>query len=198
MLKAVIFDVNGVFIESQHLSDRLAKDFGVPPLEVVAALKAIMPIVRRPAAPSCHQLWKPYLQRWNLQLDERAFFDYWFSGEHLVPEMVTYAQQLGKKAKVFLLSNNFRERTEYYRQQFPKLFSAVDKAYFSCETGYVKPEENAWKNILKENKLLPRQCVYFDNDEDNVAAARGLGLPAEHWKGLAQAKKIVEQLVREK
>ena len=196
MLKAVIFDVNGVFIESDFFSNRLAKDYTVPALEVVAALKAIMPIVRRPEAPSCYQLCKPYLQRWRVELGEEEFFAYWFSGERLVPEMVHYAQQLGKKMSVFLLSNNFRERTEYYRQQFPELFAAVDKAYFSCETGYVKPEENAWKNILRENKLRPEQCLYFDNDEENVAAARGLGLPAEHWKGRAQAKKVVKNLMR--
>ncbi|MDP3639635.1 MAG: hypothetical protein Q8R53_00335 [Nanoarchaeota archaeon] len=197
MIKAVIFDVNGVFLESGFLSNRLAKDFSVPALEVVAALKAIMPLVRRPEAPSCYQLWEPYLQRWNVSLDEKEFFDYWFSGEHLVPEMVRYTQQLRKKVNVFLLSNNFRERTIYYRQQYPELFAAVNKAYFSWETGYVKPEESAWKNILTENKLVPKQCVYFDNDEENVAAARGLGLHAEHWKGLKRAKGVLEKLLHE-
>ena len=197
MIKAVIFDVNGVFLESEFLSNRLAKDFGVPALGVVAALKAIMPLVRRPEAPSCYQLWEPYLERWKVSLDEKEFFDYWFSGEHLVPEIVKYAQQLRKKVKIFLLSNNFQERIVYYRQHYPELFAAVNKAYFSWETGFVKPEEMAWKNILKENKLLPQQCVYFDNDEENVAAAREFGLYAEHWKGLKQAKGVLEKLLHE-
>lgn len=198
MIKAVIFDLNGVFIESELLSDRFERDHGVSSKEIVDALKDIMPKVRQPKAPSCYALWKPYLNQWKIKLDEKEFFQYWFSGEHLVPEMLKYARKLRKKPiKVFLLSNNFQERTSYYRQHFPELFHMVDKAYFSWETGFVKPNQRAYLSICKENRLKPEECIYFDDSEQNVSIARSLGMPAEQWRGLTKAKKTIDALLKE-
>ena len=198
MIKAVIFDVNGVFIESEMLSDRFKRDYGVSSKDVISALKDIMPIVRQPNAPSSYNLWKSYLQKWNVQLTEKKFFDYWFSGEQLVLEMLKYARELRKrKIKVFLLSNNFKERTTYYREYFPELFKAVDRAYFSWETGFVKPDRKAYLSICKENRLLPQEFIYFDDSESNVIVAKSLGIHAEPWQGLSNAKKTIDALLKE-
>ena len=199
MIKAVIFDLNGVFIKSDLLSNRFQRDYGISSEEVIAALKDVMPKVRQPKAPPCYALWKPYLNKWNIKLDEKEFFQYWFSGEHLVPKMLEYAQELiNQKIKVFLLSNNFKERTTYYREHFPELFRVVDKAYFSWETGFVKPDRKAYLSIGKENRLKLEECIYFDDSEQNATAARSSGMHAERWEGLARAKKTIDALLKEK
>jgi len=38
-MKAIIFDLNGVFIESPYLSDRFAVRFGVPKQDFLIVLK---------------------------------------------------------------------------------------------------------------------------------------------------------------
>lgn len=50
MPKAIIFDLNGIFIQSRKLSERFEEKFGVPASEFVAALKDIMPKIRTPKA----------------------------------------------------------------------------------------------------------------------------------------------------
>ncbi len=189
--------MNGIFLESELLSNRFQYDFGVKSNEFIPALKEIMSQVRKPGAPSCFALFKPYLKRWKVNLNKTSFFKYWFSGEHPVTELIAYAYNLKKRGiKVFILSNNFKERTEYYRKSFPDIFSSVDQAYFSWETGFVKPDQNAFLFILQVNQLKSEECVYFDNDEKNVAAAQSIGLQAFHYSGFIEMNIILEKAIK--
>jgi HAD superfamily hydrolase (TIGR01509 family) len=54
----------------------------------------------------------------------------------------------------------------------------AEKAYFSYQTGFVKPDPRAWQVVLDENALLPNECIFFDDQPRNVEAAKSLGMPA--------------------
>ncbi len=192
MYKAVIFDLNGVFLQSEPLSKRFEEKFGIIKDLFLPALKEIMAVVRKPKCPAAFTLWKPYLAQWQVSLSEQQFFDFWFSGEHLVSELVEYARGLRNGGvKVFILSNNFKERTEFYRQNFPQIFQYVDKAYFSWETGFVKPSVESLQLVLSENSLKPEDCIYFDDSDDNIKIAQDLGIKSEKWTNIDDAKKSV-------
>jgi len=192
MIKAVIFDLNGVFLESEYLSDRMAQKYGVSGEKFLGVLKEVMAIARRPGVKDAFELWQPRLERLGLSLTKEEFFGFWFSGERLAPKLIDYAQELRAHGlKVFILSNNFKERTEYYRQNFPEIFQNVDGAYFSWETGYVKPDLGAYQNILAENDLKPDECIYFDDSSKNVEVARSLGMHAQEYRGLDAAREYV-------
>ncbi len=197
-MKAVIFDLNGVFLGGELLSNRFQRDFAVDAKEFIKALKEIMPIVRKPKAPSCFSLFKPYLKKWGLKFNKPEFFRYWFSGEHPVIELITYVRGLKKrKIRVFILSNNFKERTKYYRKHFPDIFAAVDKTYFSWETGFVKPDEKSFRFILQENELKPEECAYFDDDGENVVIAKRIGIGAFLYNGFEETKQLLEIMMND-
>jgi HAD superfamily hydrolase (TIGR01509 family) len=193
MIKAVIFDLNGVFLKSEYLSSRMKDTFGVETKDFVPALNSVMDVVRKPNAPKIFNLWKPYFEKWGLNLQESEFLNFWFSGEQIIPELVEYVKELrDKKIEVYVLSNNFRERTEYYRKQFTDLFNEFSGAYFSWETGFVKPEKEAYENLMTEHKLRPEECVYFDDSQKNIDVALGLGIKAAKYVGLNEAKTFIE------
>jgi putative hydrolase of the HAD superfamily len=191
MLKATIFDLNGIFLQSPKLSDRFEKDFGVPIATFLPKLSEIMDSVRQSNAGPAWQYWEPVLKEWNVALSEQEFWDYWFKSEVQSAAMIRFAKELRAMGiKVFILSNNFKERAEYYGH-YPWIHDTVDKVYFSWQTGFVKPDPKAWELVLKENGLAPEECIYFDDQEKNLKAAESIGIRSSMFTDEAELEKTV-------
>lgn len=193
MIKAIIFDLNGVFIVSPKLSERMEADFNVPIEEFLEALKQNMDKVRRPGAIDMG-LWQPYFDKWGLNFSEQEFYDYWFSEEKENKKLVDLAKKLkAKDIKLFILSNNFQRRAEYYDKTFPFLNEVFDKIYYSWQTGFVKPDIRALNNILEDNNLSPKSIIYFDDSEKNIDLAKSLGIEAHIFDN--KAVELLESLI---
>ena len=200
MIKNVILDLNGVVIKSRNLTERMQEKYGIPIDDSKEVLSEIMQVVRQPDAPSIYSLWRPYFERWGKVITEKEFLEFWFSGEEVVQEALDYMKELRNKGiKVFILSNNFKERTQYYRTNFPKLFDNLNGSYFSWETGHIKPGENsgAWRDILDKENLDPSETIYFDDQEKNVEAARACGIEAYKFETLDEIKRLIDESTSE-
>ncbi len=192
MIKAVIFDLNGVLIQNPKLSNRFQDKFGVSSEEFLPALREIMAKVRKPDAGDAFTYWKPYFEKWGLGLTREDFFDFWFNAEKEAPELIESAKRIKKKGvKIFILSNNFRERAAYYEENFPFL-NIFDRVYYSWQTGFAKPNPEAFKNLLLENDLKPEECIYFDDLKENIEVADSLGITSFLFEGLGGFERILK------
>jgi len=198
MIKAVIFDLNGIFLQSQKLSDRFEKDFGISSSVFLPKLKEIMKEVRKPNAKPAFSYWSEILEEWKIKINENKFWDYWFKGEVQSDRMIEYVKSLKEKGiKVFILSNNFKERSNFYGQ-YPWIHNVIDKVYFSWQTGFVKPDIRAWELILEENNLKGEDCIYFDDQEKNVNSAKSLGIKAFLFTNEEELEIIINKCLLEK
>ena len=148
---------------------------------------------RQPNAHPIYFYWQPVLEEWGITMSETEFLGYWFKEDKVSTTMVDFATQLRWQGiKVFILSNNFKERADFYGH-YPWLSQSIDKTYFSFQTGHIKPDTQAWLQVLTENNLQPGNCLYFDDQQKNITAAQSLGIPAHLFESEAALKSIVSQ-----
>ena len=79
--------------------------------------------------------------------------------------------------KCYLASNQQRNRATHmsetlgYRQRF-------DRQFYSCCVGHAKPSRAYFELVLAAIQLPPDRVLFLDDQEDNVAGARRLGIHA--------------------
>ena len=91
-----------------------------------------------------------------------------------------------KGYKLYLLSNTNEMHidyyTEYLKQQFGSdlLSELFDRAFYSHEISYRKPNREAFEYVLKTEGLRPAETLFIDDLEHNVLGARQTGMQAYH------------------
>ena len=85
-------------------------------------------------------------------------------------ELIRAARRAGLRTA--LLSNSWGDNG-YPRHLFPELFDAV---VISGEVGMRKPEERIFRLATERLGLEPGECVFIDDIQENVDAARAAGL----------------------
>lgn len=179
MIRALLIDLNGILITSEKLSDRFAKKFQVSRKEFLPVLKQSLAQARRPKAKPMYSYWKDSLKSWNVPLSRKKFYDFWFHGEKLNSKALQTVKKLKKDfpdLKIIIVSNNFRERSRYYKITFPALFQLVDGVSYSWKTGFVKPDRRVYQTVLKKYGVKAKECLYFDDVPENVTVTKKLGM----------------------
>jgi len=190
-IKAIIFDLNGIFLTSDFFSQRVEDKFGINKDFFYQEFKKILDVARTPGRTSS-DIWQPLANLVHLSIPE--FLDFWYSGEKLNLEMMNFAKDLKNNGyKIYVLSNSLKERVEYYHQHFPQIFDLFDGVYFSTETGFVKPDPKSFENILIKNKLKKTDCLFIDDSPNHVQSALNFGINATLFENFSQTKQFIEK-----
>jgi len=154
-----------------------------------------MSIVRLDPKVKVYTFWKSLLDKYHVDIDEEKFLEYWFSGESLVYDLIDLCKELREKSiKVYILSNNFKERTEYYRNNFPEIFENVDNAFFSWETGNVKSNIDTYTRLLKKIDINGEDVIFFDDSQNNIDLAKKVGIKGYVFEDKEGMQEILESV----
>jgi len=87
--------------------------------------------------------------------------------------------------RVFGLSNWSMETFPLVRDEFP-IFKELEGKVISGEELMVKPEPEIYHCLFERYSLVPEESVFIDDNADNVAGAKAVGMKAVQFVG-AQA-----------
>jgi putative hydrolase of the HAD superfamily len=125
------------------------------------------------------------------------FREIWFEALHANDEMLALMRELRERGyRMAILTNNVREWEELWRSKLPvdEIFElVVDSAW----VGLRKPDPAIYRLTIErlDGGLEPRECLFVDDNQLNVEAARELGMPAVRFVSNEQAIPEIRELL---
>lgn len=108
------------------------------------------------------------------------------------PEMFTLIHELqDRHIRVGLLSN-INDRYVKLIRDFG-FYQPFDPCLLSCEMGLEKPSVEAYEALLQALNLPPEEVVFIDDKEENVLAARKMGIDAILFESAHQVRENLAQ-----
>lgn len=110
------------------------------------------------------------------------------------PETVALMRRLHAAGhRLFCLSNMPTISMEHLERSYDfwQLFTG---AVISSRVGYCKPERAIYQHLISTHRLDPRETIFIDDVEANVAAAAVFGITTIHFQSVAQCEAELQRL----
>ncbi|MGN1148539.1 MAG: HAD family hydrolase [Lachnospiraceae bacterium] len=107
---------------------------------------------------------------------------------------IPWIEELKGKGYQVLYLSNFSEIAFRDCAHAIDFIPHMDGGIFSCKVHLTKPDPAIYKLLLEQYHLVPEECVFLDDMERNVEAAKALGIHGIHFVSHTQAKKELEAL----
>lgn len=79
-----------------------------------------------------------------------------------------------KGYNIYLLSNNNKETANYLRKL--DFYQDISGDVYSCDYNVIKPNIEIYNILLNKFNLIPQECLFIDDDQDNIETATKLGI----------------------
>ena len=136
------------------------------------------------------------VERFNKRLPERlhgicrSLVFKWDQPELMeVPGMEELARDLKAQGmNIYLLSNASSRQHEYW----PRIAASryFDGTLISADVKLVKPGHEIYRTLFSTFSLIPEECIFIDDSEPNIIAARALGMKGIVFDGDAARTRL--------
>lgn len=132
----------------------------------------------------------------ELELNIKELMYHWT--EFVIPlkDNVAYIKDLKRFGyKVYILSNIPEDDTKYLRSC--GVFDNIDGGVFSYEYKKIKPDPEIFHILLKKYDLKASECLFLDDQKDNVVAASNLGFETIEVKDSSKVIDLIKEKISE-
>lgn len=176
MIKAVTFDLDGVYFTSESFS-KFKQLIGISNFDDNLMTKF------KTGELSEDQFWNFVRSSLGVTLNNDQIFrllaDSYQVNQNVV-DTVKKVRELG--IKTCICTNNFPTRINALDQKFHFL-SDFDVKVFSFQVGVVKPDPKIFQTLITQSSYLPSEIFYADDKQANVDSALSLGINAFVYTG---------------
>lgn len=178
MIKAILFDIGGVLLNSERSFDGIYREFadiiGAPSERMVKLHNQYLDRMLYGKV-SAKDFFAIIKEKYHVKGDLKKI---WINVamKHIVlnEELVALVDRLRAQHSVALLSNVSQIRG-FVDERFD-LYSHFDRAFLSYKLKMQKPSKRMFNYALKKLKVRPEETLLIDDKEANLRVARELGI----------------------
>lgn len=197
MIKAILFDADGVLVTGKKFADHLLDDLHLTSEKTAPFFKGPFKECLIGKA-DLKEAIAPYLPQWGWDKSVEEFLIYWFGSEHHINEpLMTCIRSLREKGIKCYVATNQEKYRVLYIQDYMKLKPEFDGFFASNEIGVCKPDEAFYHHILNRLRIKPEEILFWDDTQGNVDAAKRLGMNAEFYSGFEDFKLKMKDYIAE-
>lgn len=109
---------------------------------------------------------------------------------------IPWIEELRESGRRVLYLSNYSMKVANDNEDAMDFLSHMDGGLLSCDYKVIKPDPAFYMILIERYGLEPSECVFLDDLEDNLAAARSLGihtiLVKDHEQAAADLKALLE------
>jgi len=196
MIKTIIFDLGNVLLnfDQEVMSRRIAAHYGGD-VSLAGKLSGMNVEVEKLETGRIGEaeFMAEMLGRLGVAegVDAATMRDWWNDIFWVNRHLLEILPSLPERVRLVMLSNTNPMHAAFVRERFPEVFEGFDDVIFSHETGRRKPDPDLFREALERAGAAPDECLYFDDIDEHVAAARALGIHAYPYVSAAGARDIL-------
>jgi len=194
LIKAVLFDVDGVLANGALFSQHLELDYGITQQMVSPFFQGRFQQCLVGSADLKQEL-AQHVAQWGWPGSVDEFVDYWFQCEHVINEpLLQVAQQLRQRGlRCYLATDQEKYRTAYILDQMG-FADSFDGMFSSAHIGYTKRDQRFFAHILQAlHPVKATEILFWDDTPTKVESARSAGIHAEVYSDFTDFTEKMKQ-----
>ncbi|WP_242928639.1 HAD family hydrolase [Pontibacter vulgaris] len=189
-VKNIIFDLGGVIINidyNKSITELLKYSKSGSAMEFTQKAQSRLFDLYETGNSTCQEFRDSLRSEYNLEATDEEIDAAWNAMLLDIPqERIDLLLELGKKYRIFLLSNtnaiHLKKFNEIVAHSFtiPSLDSLFEQSYYSHLIGQRKPDAIVFEQIIDQNGLNKEETLFIDDSIQHIESARKVGLQALH------------------
>jgi putative hydrolase of the HAD superfamily len=187
-IRVVLFDADGVIQHVEHASGNVLRAqveriLGFVPDDLDRFTREIFEAERTAMVGHADfvEILHPVLAQWGAHGVADTLAAEWWCPIDTDQSILSLIGTLRQQGMVCALATNQQRYRARYMDETLSYRSVFDRSFYSYQLGLRKPDIEYFKAIIAALECAPDEMLFFDDAEENVAAARSVGLQAEQF-----------------
>lgn len=192
----ILFDLGGVFVKLTGVTRMVEWTQGVVPVDELWNRWMTSPGVRdfETGKTSPEEFSVAMINEFGLIVEPKQFLTEFIGWSNsLYPGTNRLLNTLSHSYTIASLSNTNSLHWDYFCDGLDFL-DYFDYNFPSHETGFAKPDEEAFLNVLEKLDCPPEKVLFFDDTSLNIEGAKSVGIRAFQTQGVGQVASKLNEL----